>query len=189
MWDKERIMPIPLLALAAPAILKGIGGFLKGRGQKKAAKEQLRAEKEGIENKFRSDTDRFENEETGRQGRATFASQQLQGARALSPEVIKAALSRRKNTAYRGSAVDRSKGMDYNMLGEGSGALGDIASSMGKESMISQAGGGGGDSGILSKSSQMVSALPSVEGLDTGPIGGDVNNIDLANNPSKYWRR
>lgn len=133
-------MPLPLLALAAPAILKGIGGFLKGRGQKKAAKEQFRAEKEGIENKFRSDTDRFENEETGRQGRATFASQQLQGARALSPEVIKAALSRRKNTAYKGAAADRSKGADLGMLGDAAGGLGDIASAMGRESMISDVG-------------------------------------------------
>lgn len=148
-------MPIPLLALAAPAILKGIGGFLKNRGKKKAAKESLRADKEQIENKFRSDTDRFENEETGRLGRATFASQQLQGARALSPEVIAAALQRRKNTAYKGSAVDKTKGMDYNMIGEGAGALGDIASQMGRESMIADAEGGGAGAGILSQASQV----------------------------------
>ena len=152
-------MPLPLLALAAPAILKGIGGFLKNRGAKKAAKEQLRAQKEGIENKYKSDYDTFENQETGRQGRATFASQQLQGARALSPEVIAAALQRRKNTAYKGSAVDTSKGMDYGMLGDAAGGLGDIASNIGKESMIADAegGGSGATSGVLSQASKPVS--------------------------------
>lgn len=148
-------MPLPLLALAAPYILKGVGKFLGNKGKKKALKEQQRAQKEGIENKFRSDTDRFDNEETGRVGRATFASQQLQGARALSPEVIAAALQRRKNTAYRGSVVDQTKGMDYNMLGEGAGALGDIASQVGRESMIANAEGGGAGAGILSQASRV----------------------------------
>jgi hypothetical protein len=150
-------MPLPLLALAAPAILKGIGGFLKNRGQKKAAKEQLRAQKEGIENKYKSDSDAFENKETGRQARTQFISQQLTGARALSPEVIAAAMKRRSNTAYKGSAVDKTKGMDYGMLGDAAGGLGDIASQIGKESMIADAEGGGATSGMLSQASKPVS--------------------------------
>ena len=104
---------VPIAKVAGPLIMKAFGKWFGNKGKKKAAKEQLRAQEEQNTRKFQSDTDAFENNEDGRQGQVQGYAQALQGNRALSPEVIAAAMKRRKNTAYKGSAVDQSKGMDY----------------------------------------------------------------------------
>lgn len=133
--------------------MKGIGKFFGGKAKQKAAKEQARAEQQQIDNKYKSDFDMFENQETGRQSRAGFVGSQLKGARALSPEVLAQAMQRRKNTAYKGAVADKSKGMGTAMLGDALGGIGDIASAMNKESMIAKAEQGGG--GLLSQASQI----------------------------------
>ena len=130
---------IPVAKVAAPFILKGIGKLFGNKGKKKAEKERQRAQKEAIENKFAADTAAFNNREDDRLARTQGFANQLKGARALSPEVIAAAMKRRTNTAYKGSVEDRTQGMDWQLAGDAVGGLGDIAGALLREKAIGEA--------------------------------------------------
>lgn len=121
-------MPAFLAPLAIMAGAKIGKGILGGLGKKKAAKEQYKKEEQNLQSKFESDTDRFNNTEDDRLARMSHVAGQLKGARALSPEVIAAALKRRKNFNRKGVAVDQSKGVMTQMLGDVAGSVGDLAS-------------------------------------------------------------
>lgn len=104
-----------------------IDSVLKGIGQKKAAKEAYKKEEQNLQSQFESERDMQDNAEDDRLMRMRQIAGQLKGARALSPEVIAAALARRRNTARKGVAVDRSKGMGWNMAGNIAGDIGNMA--------------------------------------------------------------
>jgi hypothetical protein len=156
-------MPLPIAAaaigkFAAPLILKGLGKFFGNKGKQKQQKELQRAQQEQIDNRYKSDFDTFENAEDTRLAKTQGIANQLTGARGLSPEVIKAAMARKRNTAYKGAVADMNKGAGTAMLGDALGGIGDIASSMNRESMMNRA-----DQGMSRH------LLPSVGGLDVGP--------------------
>lgn len=119
------------MALLPLAILGGAKlaqALFKKKGATSAAKEQKRADEANLQAQFESESTAFENKESDRLARMRQVAGQLQGARALSPEVIAAALQRRANTARKGAAVDRSKGLGWNALGDITGTVGDFAS-------------------------------------------------------------
>lgn len=132
---------LPIAKFAAPLILKGLGKFFGNKGKKKALKAQQASEQLAIDNKFKSDSDAFENSEDDRLARTQGIANQLQGARALSPEVIAAAMKRRRNTAYKGAVQDRTAGMGSEMVGGALSGLGDVAGAMLREKAIAQAEG------------------------------------------------
>jgi hypothetical protein len=120
-------MPFPLIPLAIMGGAKLFSGIMKGRAAKKKAKEKLRADTANIDAKYGSDVSRFDNSEDDRLARMQHIAGQLKGNRALSPEVIAAALKRRRNTAYKGSAMDESKGIGSQMAAGIGDTVGDFA--------------------------------------------------------------
>jgi len=130
---------IPALKVAAPFILKGLGKFFGKKGQDKAAKETARAQQATMDAKYKSDFDTFENTENDRLMKTQGIANQLKGARALSPEVVAAALKRRANTAWKGNIADPTKGSTWSLLGDAAGGIGDIAGAMLKERAIADA--------------------------------------------------
>jgi hypothetical protein len=129
-------MPFPLAALAIMAGAKAVGGLMKKKGAAKQAKEASRSEQANLDAKFASDTSAFDNRENDRLARTQGIAQQLTGARGLSPEVIAAAMQRRKNTAFRGDAADRSKGAGWDMVGGLADQAGDMAGAYVKGSQM-----------------------------------------------------
>jgi hypothetical protein len=137
-------MPFPLAAMAIMGGAKLFGGLLKKKGQAKQAKEQSRANEANLQANFESQSDQFNNREDDRLARTQGIAQQLQGARALSPEVIAAALQRRRNTARKGASADLSKGAGFDMLGGVADQIGDYAGAYGKGRMMEDGGEVGG---------------------------------------------
>lgn len=135
-------MAFPLAALAIMGGAKLVGGVLKKKGQKSAAKEQYKKEEQNLQSQFESNQATESNREDDRLARMQFLGGQLKGARALSPEVLKAALARRKSAVRKGVAVDQSKGMGWGMLGDIASGVGDIAGAYIKGSGSSTAAGG-----------------------------------------------
>jgi len=120
-------MPIPLAALGIMGGAKLFGGLLKNKGKIKAAKEQKRAEDANLQAQYESGLAKESNFENDRLARTNFIGGQLQGARALPPEVLAAALKRRASTVRKGTAADPSKGMGFSALGDVAGLVGDFA--------------------------------------------------------------
>lgn len=139
-------MPFPLAALAIMGGAKLAGGLLKKKGQVSAAKEQKRADDANAQARFESDLANESNQEDTRLFKTQGIANQLTGARALSPEVIKAALTRRKSAVRKGVNADRSKGMGWDALGDVAGLASDYAGNFVKGRMME---GGGAEATSL----------------------------------------
>jgi len=160
-------MPFPLAALAIMGGAKLAGGLLKKKGQVSAAKEQKRAEDANLQAQYESNLAGEDNREDDRLMRTQGIAQQLSGLRALSPEVIKAALTRRRTTARKGVAQDTSKGLGWGALGGVADTVGDFAGAYTKGVGMQEAAGAGPSTGILAKAAQVApQAAPMYEDED-----------------------
>ena len=157
-------MAFPLAAMAIMGGAKLVGGLLKKKGQQKAAKEQYKKEEQNLQSQFESQQATESNREDDRLARMKFLGGQLKGARALSPEVLQAALARRKSAVRKGVAVDQSKGMGWDMAGGVASGIGDLASAYVKGKAM------GGDD-MLSKASQVMSGGGAAAGDSECPGG------------------
>ena len=122
-------MPFPLVPLAIMAGAKIAGGLLKKKGQIKAAKEEKKAADANLQAQYESGLATEGNREDDRLARMQFLGGQLKGARALSPEVLQAALKRRASAVRKGVAMDKSKGMGWGAAGDVAGQVGELAGS------------------------------------------------------------
>jgi len=104
-----------------------IDDLFKGLGQKKAAKEQFQKQDKQLGDQFVADKNAEGNAEDQRAARVNFVGSQLQGARALTPEILQALLKRKASTAVRGQAIDQSKGAMWNTAGNMASSAGNLA--------------------------------------------------------------
>lgn len=101
--------------------------IVKGIGAKKAAKEATRAAGEQAQANYESALAGENNMEDSRLARTQGISQQLTGARALSPEVLAQLMKRRAQVARKGAVQDMSKGVMWNAAGDAIGSAGKLA--------------------------------------------------------------
>jgi hypothetical protein len=134
--------------------LKMFTGLIAGQGQIKQAKEQKKVADQNSQLQFESALAGEGNQEDNRIMRMQQFGNQLQGARALSPEVIAAALKRRASTVRKGLNADTSKGMRWGQIGNAVGDLGDLAGTVITGGMKNAVDAG---SGILSQASKVTS--------------------------------
>lgn len=101
--------------------------IVKGIGAKKAAKEATRAAEQQSQANYESSLANENNMEDSRLARTQGISQQLTGARALSPEVLAQLMKRRAQVARKGAVQDMSKGVMWNAAGDAIGSAGKLA--------------------------------------------------------------
>lgn len=125
-----------------------IDDIVKGIAQRKAGKEQAKANEKNLQADFESRSAAEKNAEDSRLARAQALGQALQGNRALSPEVLAAIMTRKAMTTRKGAMADPSKGAMWNALGSGLTSAGNLATQyltgLGTEKILK---GGGGASG------------------------------------------
>lgn len=114
----------PLLALGAATIAKA---FAKKKAGDSSGKEQKRVGEANAKANFETQSDMFKNKELGRGGQVDFLASQMNGARALSPEVLAAMRTARANPARMGATIDPTKGSGWNFVGGLAGGVADIA--------------------------------------------------------------
>jgi len=137
---------LPLAIMGGAMLAKAL---LKKKGATSAAKEQNRANDANLQAQYESSLAGETNREDDRLMRTQGIANQLQGARALSPEVIAAVLKRRAVTSRKGVSADQSKGLGWNMLGDIAGTAGDFAGSYIKGGMMDKAGMGSGLTNVI----------------------------------------
>lgn len=119
--------------------------IVKGIGAKKAAKEATRAAEQQSQANYESSLANENNMEDSRLARTQGISQQLKGARALSPEVLQQFMKRRAQVARKGAVQDMSKGVMWDAAGNAIGSAGKMATQlMGGLGVGKILGGGGG---------------------------------------------
>lgn len=101
--------------------------IVKGIGAKKAAKEATRAAEQQSQANYESSLANENNMEDSRLARTQGISQQLKGARALSPEVLAQLMKRRAQVSRKGAVQDMSKGVMWNAAGDAIGSAGKLA--------------------------------------------------------------
>lgn len=117
-----------LLPLAIMAGTKLAQHFAKKKGSDAAGKETQRVGEANADATFQSQVAAENNREDDRLARTQGIAQTLTGNRALSPEVIAAAMKRRATVARKGATLDPTKGSTWNMVGDMAGDVGQYAS-------------------------------------------------------------
>lgn len=117
------ILPALIIMGAAMAAKK----IAANRAKNAQAKAANKSEEGNLQAKFESDTAFENNKEDDRLARMQQVAGQLQGARALNPAVIAAALRRRQKVTRKGVGLDRTKGLNWELGGELAGTVGDMA--------------------------------------------------------------
>jgi hypothetical protein len=117
------ILPAMIVMGAAMAAKK----IAANRAANKAGKEQKRVGEANAQANFETQSTMESNREDDRINRMGFLASQLKGARALSPEAIQAALTRRKSAVRKGATLDPTKGLGWSLAGDLAGTVGDVA--------------------------------------------------------------
>jgi hypothetical protein len=116
----------PLIIMAAAAAANAMA---KKKAAANVAKEQNRANSANLTAQYEHDLTSEQNREDDRLARTGYAGSMLKGNRALSPDILKAALTRRRETTRKGTAADKSKGLGWQMIGDLAQGAGNVAAS------------------------------------------------------------